>query len=93
MQFYYFRNFNAWCHLLKASLGIGILAMPSAFNDSGYLVGMWGTIFIGILCTYSIHLLVSIYVPINHVPTELSLSLTKSNDYIIFLIYLDRCVS
>lgn len=45
-------------HLLKGSLGTGILAMPNAFNHSGYIVGAVGTIVIGFICTYCIHLLI-----------------------------------
>ncbi|XP_050540820.1 proton-coupled amino acid transporter-like protein CG1139 isoform X2 [Daktulosphaira vitifoliae] len=51
--------FDTLIHLLKASLGTGILAMPSAFRNAGYVVGTLGTIIIGILCTYTIHLLVT----------------------------------
>lgn len=42
---------------MKGSLGTGILAMPNAFHHSGYVVGSIGTIFIGIVCTYCIHML------------------------------------
>lgn len=45
-------------HLLKGSLGTGILAMPNAFHHAGWLVGGIGTLLIGILCTYCIHLLI-----------------------------------
>lgn len=46
-------------HMLKASLGTGILAMPNAFHNAGYVVGIVGTLVIGFLCTYCIHILVS----------------------------------
>lgn len=46
-------------HLLKASLGTGILAMPNAFHNAGYAVGMIGTLIVGFLCTYNVHMLVS----------------------------------
>jgi proton-coupled amino acid transporter len=46
-------------HLLKGSLGTGILAMPNAFLRAGYVLGVTGTVFIGIICTYCIHQLVS----------------------------------
>ncbi|CAH0560286.1 unnamed protein product [Brassicogethes aeneus] len=49
--------FGALVHLLKCSLGAGILAIPRAFKASGLAVGVIGTIFIGILCTYTIHIL------------------------------------
>lgn len=45
-------------HLLKGSLGTGILAMPNAFHNAGYLTGSIGTIIIGFICTYCIHQLV-----------------------------------
>lgn len=51
--------FDTLIHLLKASLGTGILAMPSAFKNAGYVVGTLGTVIIGILCTYTIHLLIT----------------------------------
>ena len=44
-------------HLLKGSLGTGILAMPNAFNNSGYVFGIIGTVIIACICTYAIHLL------------------------------------
>uniref|UniRef100_A0A2M3YXZ0 Putative amino acid transporter n=1 Tax=Anopheles braziliensis TaxID=58242 RepID=A0A2M3YXZ0_9DIPT len=47
-------------HLLKGSLGTGILAMPNAFNHAGWMVGVIGTLLIGLLCTYCIHLLVKV---------------------------------
>lgn len=43
---------------MKGSLGTGILAMPNAFHHSGYAVGAIGTVVIGLLCTYCIHLLI-----------------------------------
>ncbi|XP_054008695.1 proton-coupled amino acid transporter-like protein CG1139 [Hylaeus anthracinus] len=46
-------------HLLKGSLGTGILAMPRAFHNSGYAVGIVATIIIGLLCTYCIRILVT----------------------------------
>ncbi|XP_050086530.1 proton-coupled amino acid transporter-like protein CG1139 [Anopheles aquasalis] len=47
-------------HLLKGSLGTGILAMPNAFHHAGWTVGVIGTVLIGLLCTYCIHLLVKV---------------------------------
>ncbi|CAH1713514.1 proton-coupled amino acid transporter-like protein CG1139 [Aphis gossypii] len=51
-------NNETLIHLLKGSLGTGILAMPNAFYNSGLLIGTVGTILIGILCTYCLHVLV-----------------------------------
>ncbi|XP_033214263.1 proton-coupled amino acid transporter-like protein CG1139 isoform X2 [Belonocnema kinseyi] len=45
-------------HLLKGSLGTGILAMPKAFAHAGFAIGVVGTAVIGFLCTYCIHLLI-----------------------------------
>lgn len=56
--FIFNRNMDTLIHLLKGSLGTGILAMPNAFNHSGYIVGAVGTIVIGFICTYCIHLLI-----------------------------------
>ncbi|XP_050361169.1 proton-coupled amino acid transporter-like protein CG1139 [Nymphalis io] len=51
-------NTETLLHLLKGSLGTGILAMPHAFAKSGYVVGTIGTLVIGVLCTYCIHVLI-----------------------------------
>lgn len=51
-------NSETLFHLLKGSLGTGILAMPHAFHNSGYAVGLIGTVAIGLICTYCIHLLI-----------------------------------
>lgn len=45
-------------HLLKGSLGTGILAMPRAFHHAGYIVGLTATVVIGLLCTYCMRILV-----------------------------------
>jgi proton-coupled amino acid transporter len=49
---------GALVHLLKSSLGTGILAIPSAVAAAGIIVGVVGTVLTGILCTHTIHLLV-----------------------------------
>ncbi|XP_015588479.1 proton-coupled amino acid transporter-like protein pathetic isoform X2 [Cephus cinctus] len=45
-------------HLLKGSLGTGILAMPLAFKNAGLAFGFFATFFIGAVCTYCVHILV-----------------------------------
>ncbi|KAL2748851.1 proton-coupled amino acid transporter-like protein pathetic isoform X3 [Vespula maculifrons] len=45
-------------HLLKGSLGTGILAMPLAFRNAGLVFGLFATFFIGAICTYCVHILV-----------------------------------
>jgi len=57
-KIYLFRNSETLFHLLKGSLGTGILAMPNAFRNSGYITGSIGTIVIGFICTFCIHQLV-----------------------------------
>lgn len=46
-------------HLLKSSLGSGILAMPAAFKNAGLAVGGFGTIIVGFICTHCVYILVS----------------------------------
>nr|CAD7430353.1 unnamed protein product [Timema monikensis] len=50
-------NCETLLHMLKGSLGTGILAMPNAFLHSGYVLGTVGTLAIGLICTYCIHML------------------------------------
>ncbi|KAJ0179144.1 hypothetical protein K1T71_004856 [Dendrolimus kikuchii] len=45
-------------HLLKSSLGSGILAMPAAFKKSGLAAGALGTIIVGFICTHCVYALV-----------------------------------
>uniref|UniRef100_A0A2S2QJZ7 Proton-coupled amino acid transporter 4 n=1 Tax=Sipha flava TaxID=143950 RepID=A0A2S2QJZ7_9HEMI len=49
---------GALLHLIKSSLGSGILAMPNAFKNGGLIFGLVGTAAIGTLCTHCIYLLV-----------------------------------
>ncbi|XP_055614745.1 proton-coupled amino acid transporter-like protein pathetic [Uranotaenia lowii] len=45
-------------HLIKASLGTGILAMPLAFKNGGLVFGLIGTALVAVIYTHCIHLLV-----------------------------------
>ncbi|XP_049819913.1 proton-coupled amino acid transporter-like protein CG1139 isoform X2 [Aethina tumida] len=45
-------------HLLKGSLGSGILSMPLAFANSGLYFGLASTFVVGFICTYCVHMLV-----------------------------------
>jgi len=54
-------DFGALAHLLKSSLGIGILAMPLAFRNGGLIFGMIGAVITGIICTHCVQMLVSNY--------------------------------
>ncbi|XP_031342102.1 proton-coupled amino acid transporter-like protein pathetic isoform X2 [Photinus pyralis] len=51
-------NFDTMIHLLKGNIGTGILAMPDAFRNSGWLVGIIGILFMGAICTHCMHMLV-----------------------------------
>lgn len=55
---FFFRTTGSLLHLLKSSLGTGILAMPMAFKNSGLLFGGIGTLVVGFLCTHAVHILV-----------------------------------
>lgn len=55
----YPRTLGALAHLIKSLLGTGLLAMPMAFKNAGLVFGSIGTVIIGFLCTYCIHILVS----------------------------------
>lgn len=55
------RNSETVVHLLKCALGSGIFAMPNAFKHSGYVVGFFGTIFLGSIATYCVHMLVNLH--------------------------------
>nr|XP_018900084.1 PREDICTED: proton-coupled amino acid transporter-like protein CG1139 [Bemisia tabaci]XP_018900092.1 PREDICTED: proton-coupled amino acid transporter-like protein CG1139 [Bemisia tabaci]XP_018900100.1 PREDICTED: proton-coupled amino acid transporter-like protein CG1139 [Bemisia tabaci] len=50
--------FETLIHMLKVSLGTGILAMPKAFSNAGYLLGIIGTLAVGALSTYTMQMLV-----------------------------------
>lgn len=45
-------------HLLKASLGTGILSMPIAFMYSGIILGIFATIITSVICTHCSYVLV-----------------------------------
>nr|CAI5832679.1 unnamed protein product [Callosobruchus analis] len=49
---------GALIHIVKASLGLGILSIPRAFKTAGLLVGFIGTVIIGLICTHTVHILV-----------------------------------
>ncbi|XP_049960706.1 proton-coupled amino acid transporter-like protein CG1139 [Schistocerca serialis cubense] len=51
-------NVEALVHLLKGSIGTGILATPNAFMHAGYVVGVLGTLLIGVVCSHSMQMLV-----------------------------------
>lgn len=48
-------------HLLKGSIGAGILAMPEACRRVGIIIGVIGIVLIGGFATYCLQLMVSIF--------------------------------
>lgn len=54
----FFSDADTLIHLLKGSLGSGILAMPLAFANAGLGFGLFSTFAIGLICTYCVHILV-----------------------------------
>ncbi|KAK9875544.1 hypothetical protein WA026_009352 [Henosepilachna vigintioctopunctata] len=50
--------YGALMHLVKSSMGTGTLAVPMAFKYAGLLVGIFGTMMIGLLCAHTVHILV-----------------------------------
>uniref|UniRef100_A0A1A9VEA9 Amino acid transporter transmembrane domain-containing protein n=1 Tax=Glossina austeni TaxID=7395 RepID=A0A1A9VEA9_GLOAU len=51
-------NWQTFAHFLKASIGTGVLAMPAAFANAGYINGLILTIIIGIIAVHSLHILI-----------------------------------
>ncbi|KAL1489695.1 hypothetical protein ABEB36_013635 [Hypothenemus hampei] len=51
-------NFDTMVHLLKGNIGTGILAMPDAFRNAGWVIGLFGTMILGVICTHCMHILV-----------------------------------
>ncbi|XP_063374731.1 proton-coupled amino acid transporter-like protein pathetic [Cydia amplana] len=49
---------RALANLLKASLGSGLLAMPLAYANAGWIVGIVGTIIIAFICGHCVHIFV-----------------------------------
>nr|CAD7440161.1 unnamed protein product [Timema bartmani] len=49
---------GAVAHMLKGSIGTGILAMPNAFMNAGLVVGAVGTVVVGFVCFHCVHILV-----------------------------------
>lgn len=52
-------NLDTMIHLLKGFIGNGILAMPDAFRNAGLVVGLIGTMLMGVICTHCMHMLIS----------------------------------
>lgn len=44
-------------HLLKITIDSNFLAMPLAFKNAGFYMGLFGSTVIGFICTYCVHML------------------------------------
>ena len=55
----HFSNNEALLHLIKMNVGIGIMAMPTAFYNAGLLVGLVAMAFMASVTIHCMHLLVS----------------------------------
>ncbi|PZC80404.1 proton-coupled amino acid transporter-like protein pathetic [Helicoverpa armigera] len=51
-------NMDTLTHLLKASLGTGILAMPKAFKCAGLVSGIFFTMLVALICTHCSYVLI-----------------------------------
>lgn len=54
------RNNEALVHLIKATIGGGFLAMPEAFHNAGWLIGLVGTVLLGLAVLNMMSTIVSI---------------------------------
>nr|AKN21654.1 slc36a-1 [Schmidtea mediterranea] len=53
-------NLQAVIHVVKCSIGTGVLALPSALRYSGYLLGSFSILILSMINVYSMHLLLEI---------------------------------
>lgn len=56
-----FRNVESMVHMVKATIGGGFLAMPEAFRHTGVVVGIVGTVLIGLAVLNMMASIVSIH--------------------------------
>lgn len=54
-------NFKSLATLIKSVIGTGLFAMPNAFASVGLVIGVAGTILIGLLITGCLHILLKIH--------------------------------
>ncbi|XP_026765212.2 proton-coupled amino acid transporter-like protein pathetic isoform X1 [Galleria mellonella] len=53
-------DIRSLANLVKASLGSGLLAVPLAFSNSGWGIGIIGTAIIALICTHCAHIFVEV---------------------------------
>lgn len=54
-----YRSAGALFHIIKGSLGSGIMTMPYSFMNGGLWTSLVGTIFVGVVYAHCIHIFVS----------------------------------
>ncbi|XP_023288693.1 glutamate transporter polyphemus-like [Orussus abietinus] len=52
---------GSWVNLVKSAAGTGLFAIPNAFACVGMLVGVVGTVVVGVLITVAVQFLVQIH--------------------------------
>ncbi|CAG9558030.1 unnamed protein product [Danaus chrysippus] len=83
-------NAETLIHLLKCSLGTGILAMPQAFARAGLVTGILATVIVGVIVTHCLHVLVRsqyqackrLRVPLLTYPESMSTALGCGPDFL-----------
>uniref|UniRef100_A0A8D8SD52 Proton-coupled amino acid transporter 4 n=1 Tax=Cacopsylla melanoneura TaxID=428564 RepID=A0A8D8SD52_9HEMI len=70
-------NFETLIHLMKGSLGTGMLAMPIAFKNAGILDGLIGCVLISFIASYGMHQLLRMQ---HHVSKQLGVPLIDYAD-------------
>ncbi|KAG8040160.1 hypothetical protein G9C98_000730 [Cotesia typhae] len=57
IELFFSRDFGSFMNLVKSAAGAGLFAMPNAFASVGMILGVVGTLLIGVLITVALHLL------------------------------------
>ena len=54
-------NFQTLANFIKTNVGTGVLSLPHAFKNAGLALGTVATLAIGLLCTYTMHQLLTAF--------------------------------
>lgn len=76
-------DLGALLHIIKSSLGTGILVMPFAFKNAGLLVGLFGCWFTGLLVTHTTAILINSAQGLCHIFNKNSMSYADTAEYAI----------
>ncbi|XP_014241281.1 proton-coupled amino acid transporter-like protein pathetic [Cimex lectularius] len=52
-------DLEAFLHVVKSSLGTGVLAIADGFKHAGMVIGLLGTIIVGVLCAHCTYIMVN----------------------------------